>query len=414
MEFTDLPEHIFIIIVSLLPLVDAVRLCSLCKQWLDLWVHCRAIELNRSWFTNQATAYCRTMGTRRYFASYVRQMLPRFLGPEIDYFILRLHFESNNSKDQSFLDRVLVFAAEKKVKDLYLDFFTEETLHMFHHCSLRTAESHPSVLNITETLNQVRSLRVLRLTCCGLKDFNFGHEKTFMLLTSLYITGMFVTRDIVANIGFSSPNLEEVSLVDCRMDDYHLPFNATWSKLRRLIVRGGPSLVGLELSAPNIQYLEMAVFVWDLHLGNMKNLAEVVFNLKNRTGHCYWDIDLIDVLDGLRWMKMLTLTHGFLEMAQLPLYRRQLQQTFKPPRYPFSALEELKLEGYIGSHEQVNFVEFFLRYSPRLQKVFMIFPNTTAIVNDAVATLIKWTMTEIKKLERYVPFSRCGNRVSNQ
>ncbi|KAK9155777.1 hypothetical protein Sjap_003257 [Stephania japonica] len=379
--------------------------------------------------------------------------------------------------------QALFFAAEKKVKDLYLDFFTEETLHMFHHCSLQTVESHSSVLNITEMLNQITSLRVLRLTCCGLKDFKFGHEKTFMLLTRLCLTGMFVTRDIVANIGFSSPNLEEVCIVNCRMDDFHLPFNATWSKLRRLIIRGGPSLVGLELSAPNIQYLEMAVFVWDLHLGNMRNLAEVVFNLKNQTGPCYWDIDLIDVLDGLRWMKMLTLTHGFLEalpyngehvqlqyllsnlqvpfadpsydelpmllgnlehfrasttlegsalsgalciirsspklksiwieapygndigqgiMGQIPLYRRQLQQTFKQPRCPFSDLEELKLEGFTGSHDQVNFLEFFLRYSPRLQKVFIVFPNTNAIGNDTVASLIKWTVAEIKKLESHV------------
>ncbi|KAK9133476.1 hypothetical protein Scep_013004 [Stephania cephalantha] len=252
-EFTDLLEHVFIVILCFLPFMDAIILCSCTKQWLNLCTCCKTIELDRSKFLKQARAHCWTIGIRRYFAFYVRRLLPRFTKPELDCIKLKLHFEMNYCKDKVFIEKLLAFAAAKKIKELHLDFSDEEIIYLFHRYDTRrdTVESFPSLFNVTDSLYQVTTLRVLSLGCCGLSNFNF--DKKFMQLTSLSFAGMFVTREIVIHIGSNRPNLEELSIVDCDVTRVIMQFSSTWLKLKILIIRHArPYLKGLELFAPNI------------------------------------------------------------------------------------------------------------------------------------------------------------------
>ncbi|KAK9151834.1 hypothetical protein Syun_010143 [Stephania yunnanensis] len=312
MEFCDLPEHIFLLILSFLPLLDAIKLCSCSREWMNHWTHCKLIELDRSKFENQSKEQRFPIGLRRHFAAYVRGLLPRFVNPELDCIKLRLSYEVNASKDKFFFEHLLEFAASKRVKAIHLDFSNEQTLFLFRRFLRSTVESFSSVYNLPHSIYNLTSLRVLSLRCCGLSNFNF--ELKFMQLTSLSFEGMFVTTEIVLNIGCNCPNLEELSIVDCNINRDHLKFYAAaWLKLKRLIIRGArPYLARLELFAPNIQYLEIQTFMWSVHLGNLQALVEVVLDLENQWKYSYQAINIVEfIFLGLKWAKRLHFESSF-------------------------------------------------------------------------------------------------------
>ncbi|KAK9155775.1 hypothetical protein Sjap_003255 [Stephania japonica] len=456
MEFCDLPEHIFLLILSFLPLVDAIRLCSCCKEWRNHWTHCNIIELDRSKFEYEVREAHFPNGIRTYIAAYVHKLLPLLVKPELDCIKLRLSYEEDASKDKSFFENLLGFAAAKMVKEIHIDLSDARMLHLFRRFLRPTVESFSSVYSLSYSIYNVTSLRVLSLRCCGLSNFNF--ELKFMQLTSLSFDGMFVTNQIILNLGSNCPNLENLSIVDCYLGRDHFQFHAAWSKLKRLTIKGArPYLAWLELFVPRIQYLEIQTFMYSVRLGNLQTLVEAVLDLENQMKYGYQAINIMEfIFLGFKWAKRLTLNHRLLEVLlcddhimlhethpdnldyfshivsckftlllenlehlilRTPLEGLALGGAFLILRsasnlksvsvdteYGIVAVnaQEVTIEGFIGDNDQMDFIEYLLRNSVTLKKVFISFPKSFPLPTEEIETLIKWTMKELEKIECYV------------
>ncbi|KAF8409529.1 hypothetical protein HHK36_005606 [Tetracentron sinense] len=411
---TRLPEALMILIISFLPLVDAMRLCSLSRQWLHLWIYSRRLEFDENRFIDtryfaqlmhvgRAAKAWRTKNSgRRRFVEYVHTTLPRFVQPDI--FKLSICYEVGY--DQYIEDWVRL-AIAKDVQEINLDFSDGEPLQFF-----RT--TYQTLFEVPDFLHEGKSLQVLSLNFCRLRSLRL---KTFTALTSLSLSCAFFTTDLAQNLETNFPLLKNLSLVECTIFK-KLEISSPNLRLERLIVRGCmPLVLGIEIFAPRLQYFEYLGHMLNFEIGKLDELVEVVLDFEYQTRYSRCSAEICYLLQGLKNAKVLTLCTYILKVyffinsclfsfATAPLLARssriyvRLEGLWEPPDFPFSHLKTIKVDGYTGSQYEMDLLKFMLRNARVLETVIVIPRHLLSIrSSDEVSPLTSWTVEDLEHLE---------------
>ncbi|KAF8365191.1 hypothetical protein HHK36_032800 [Tetracentron sinense] len=213
-KITQLPKDLRILIISILPLIDAVRLCSLSRQWLPLWIYSRRLKFDENRFIDPASSLrlmhgghelakeawrAKSRGRRR-FLEYVNTTLPRFVQPDLFKLSIRVCYEPGYDQ---YLQDWLRLAIAKDVQEIKLDFSVEELLQ----------SPSPLLFEVLDFLHEGKSLQLLSLNFCQLTtSFSF---KNFAALTSLSLSKSFFPTDLAQNLETNFPLPKDLSLVDC-------------------------------------------------------------------------------------------------------------------------------------------------------------------------------------------------------
>ncbi|KAL5972825.1 hypothetical protein ACLOJK_039631 [Asimina triloba] len=275
--FSNLPEALLILIISFLPVRDAMMTTLLSKQWLNLWTNITAIDINGDQFLD-TERQSRLLGAgrkgwamhikkagRRRVAEFVCKILRRLESPKISKFALRLGYQAEYG---CCIEEWIRFAISKEVEELHLYFFDGDLSHD------KAAFDCPQ-FNLPDFLCTYKSLRVLELDSC---KFSSCDVPCFSALKILSLARMKVPQKVIEYVVLNCPYLQNLSLVEC-CDLYCLKICASRLPLKSLIVRDcAPLSQGIELCAPVLEYLEYSGHMVTLCIENLVSLVNVLLD----------------------------------------------------------------------------------------------------------------------------------------
>ncbi|XP_058076824.1 putative F-box/LRR-repeat protein At1g56400 [Magnolia sinica] len=311
--FSNLPEALLILIISFLPLKDAVMTSVLSKRWLNLWTNTMAIDLNEDQFL-EIQRQRRLLGSgrkswalhiknqgRRRFAEFICQMLPCFEGPKISKFSLRFSYQTEY---HYCMEEWIQFSISKKVEEIHLDLSDGDL-------PPNTTAFFESLFCLPDFLYAYKSLCVLNLDSCKFSPSNF---QCFMTLRSLSLRRIKLPQEVIEDVIANSPFLINLSLIEC-FDLYYLSVSGVRLPLKKLIVRDCmPLSLGIEIYAPELQSFEYFGSMVTFYLENLVSLSNVILDFGLESKFYYYGVELSDLLHEFNHAKGLTVCSYLIQM----------------------------------------------------------------------------------------------------
>ncbi|XP_038678816.1 putative F-box/LRR-repeat protein At1g56400 [Tripterygium wilfordii] len=316
-HMSALPIEIITIIISFLPIVDAIRLCFLRREWYfsNLWIHSTIFELKEKSFRRPETIRRYRGRRRRSIAVETRQngrikflqvfnrVLFSLVSPVISSF--SFHHLTYTTSHRNEIDRWIEFALSKGVRDLVLNFSVDFPIN----------QSEPWIVIIKYHLPDVlyqnaSSIRTLSINSCRVDARRIS---SFKNIRSLTLTRIKIS---VRNIGHMVPQcplLENLCLVEC-FQEWNLKINSM--SLKRLIVRHSKGFTLMEIRLPRLEYFEYAgdLIRFDLDLLYALEEAVMDFTMKYISAFAYWYEDAREYFSGLAAVRQLKIcTNAFKE-----------------------------------------------------------------------------------------------------
>ncbi|XP_077243391.1 F-box/FBD/LRR-repeat protein At5g56420-like [Tasmannia lanceolata] len=199
-SISDLPEHLLLLILSFLPIKDAVSTSFLSRRWRGLWTFIQSLDFDHTLILPQ-TSYSSSSENLRLFSEFVDRTLILHEASKIEKF--RLSFDYDENRYASHADSWIRFAIRNNVQELDLDFRGD-----------RRSGKSPNEVFYDFSLSALSrgQVRVLRL--CEI-DLYLPTEFCFRSLTDLSLIEIELTDEIVSGLVNGCPQLESLVLDYC-------------------------------------------------------------------------------------------------------------------------------------------------------------------------------------------------------
>ncbi|XP_076952431.1 F-box protein At5g03100-like [Bidens hawaiensis] len=255
-----MPVEIILLILSLLPIKDAVVTSSLSKKWRFMWG--KLVKLNFDGITDNFDEIKKNRGDfyilQQRYLDQVNGVISTYNHPTVQEF--RVHFDLK-SFHQRLIDSWLDFAVKKNVEIIDLNFVDDSGCRYF--CARSRKYSFPSRLSHRNT-GPLFKWPSSRATCVEMVS-----------LKQLFLNNVLVTDEIFQEFLTNSPSLETLSihgsgqyLINIRVSG---PINLKHFEIHRC-----KSLESIHLSDIDLVSFEYKGGQVDLKLANLPNLSKLL------------------------------------------------------------------------------------------------------------------------------------------
>ncbi|GMH05722.1 hypothetical protein Nepgr_007562 [Nepenthes gracilis] len=323
--FSFLPDSLIIIIISFLPVRDAVRTAVLSRRWRHAWRSTPNVELNEQHF-----AALRSPLQRISCINFARQWLQNYEGSTISNFTLAFSRPHDFEKD---MDRFIKFAIDRRTKGLELDFSDPHSPG-----DLPVGAKTPDrPFELPEFVYRFQSLESLKLSSCS---FRVTNAVNLCGLKSLSLGWMEVKASTIQNLSTACPSLENLSLIKCFNETVYVFVS---SRLRTLVVDRCVDLLILNLCTPNLRCFKYSGTVVEFGAEYLRRLEEADLDFGLAPFYDFEKVDtVVDMLDRVKHAKVLTacsyvtqILAAASELSTLPRRGNVRHLTIKSALHPF-------------------------------------------------------------------------------
>ncbi|XP_057799337.1 putative F-box protein At1g49610 isoform X1 [Salvia miltiorrhiza] len=246
-RLSELPDSLILSILSLLDMRDVVRTSIFSKRWRNLWSTIPCLE-----FIEQTP-------------STISRVLSQWKCPKILKF--RLSFRNFTEGLSIDVDSWLLFAIEKQVGELFLDFFNN--VHVY---------------SLPQSLYSCSSITKLTLEDCTLRIEENVQWNQLKILKLGYLNRL--SGDAMNQILLGAPRLEELVLEYILYDDIgeNENFNIRSTSLKMLTIRVDhdshwPKTAVLRIWAPNLLTFSIDAIIYCTYLLDVPSLTHAILDL---------------------------------------------------------------------------------------------------------------------------------------
>ncbi|XP_077242139.1 putative F-box protein At1g49610 isoform X1 [Tasmannia lanceolata] len=264
---TNLPDQLLLLILSFLPILDAINTSFLSTRWRYLWTLTTNLDFDQRLIVSPTEDFSKS---RRLFASFVDRALLLHEGSEINR--LRIWFNYDHELYESHLSSWIRFAILRNVKELDLQLEREWEDNDFYFWDM------PFLFNPSVFIRD--SVRVLKLCLPGLDptpDMRFGS------ITTLHLKQIGLTERTIPDLLNFCPHLENLVLDHVGL--YMAPLKIYSVKLKTLSIVNSIQMNGsVEIDAPNLLSFTCIRYLADDYLiKDVSSLVEavIIFSLSN-------------------------------------------------------------------------------------------------------------------------------------
>ncbi|GAB2258661.1 hypothetical protein Droror1_Dr00014821 [Drosera rotundifolia] len=268
--FARLPDCLLILIISFLPLKEAVRTSMLAKRWRQLWRFVPYMELDERHFTRLGAA---NQGNDQeeqllQFFNFANTWIENYTNQTMDRFSLVFSRPHDYSEDMlCFID----FATRHGARNLELDFTGPaqgaDVLPI-------RPENIPVPFDLPDCVHWFESFNLLKLSACVFNVTSFVNLGT---LRSLYLGWVEITSTLIRQIMESCTVLESLSLVKCYGETQFMIMS---SGLRRLVIDKCCDLLVLFVWTPNLRSFKYSGTVVEFGIVDFPELEEANVDLR--------------------------------------------------------------------------------------------------------------------------------------
>ncbi|XP_077215057.1 putative F-box protein At1g49610 [Tasmannia lanceolata] len=232
-QISELPDALLSEVLSLLPTKDSVRTGILSSRWRNVWTHIHNLDFSHEYDGSGNES----------FIVFVDRSMNLHKGLKIQKFHLSFGYEK---KFASFVNTWIRLALEMQVEEIDLDFF-----------------GYPSSAYIRNRYELSTSLfnsgffKVLKLNHCFL---GFDSFDGFGSLKTLSLSHVTIADDSFQKLIAGCPQLEDLEMERC-CGLRRLKISSPNLKLKRLKLHGCHVCYGVEIHAPNLEFLNVSEFV---------------------------------------------------------------------------------------------------------------------------------------------------------
>ncbi|CAL5209069.1 unnamed protein product [Lathyrus oleraceus] len=297
--FSLLPESLLLAIVSFLPFKEAAaRTCILNKKWLNIWQSGNDIDFDENFFVDSTSDEIK-QAQRKVFIDFITNWIAHFTQRDINKFSLKI---SNPHSCRNTIESCVEFAAQRRVKDLTLDFSDKRNFNNNKDNALFPVP--------TQVYQLGSSLESLKLSSCG---FIVPDSLNFDALRDLSLSCVHVKIKTLKSLLSSCSTIQSLSLEKC-WGLQHFDLGYVPICLRRLVVNKCEiELDYLSFNAPILQYFKYSGLVFTSDI-NAKEIEEVDidFALESRFNEC--GNELCQILLDFSAAKILTVCSYLLQV----------------------------------------------------------------------------------------------------
>uniref|UniRef100_A0A0E0AG10 F-box domain-containing protein n=1 Tax=Oryza glumipatula TaxID=40148 RepID=A0A0E0AG10_9ORYZ len=380
LQLNDLPIDVLGLIISRLPIGDAIRTGLISRQWKDLWRDHTMLTFSRATFPS-----CRMLNQKN-FIRRVDSILQQHSGVGVER--MEIKFLLRNA--QWDIDRWVKFAVASKTKELILDLSDLTRFFMLpvmvFHPYLDREGFYEFPCQLLDANNGGSHLQCLQLTSMYLKpaaDFT-----GFLNLKRLNLIGVNITDEGVKNL-LCSPNvLEFLEISFCRMlTKIHAPHFL--NRLKHLQVDCCPVLEKIEINC-DLATLDFTgssmtplIFATTSSLTNDSSVICRLFECSNFMLLNIRKTDILDyayLLEIAPFMEKLEL-HMWIDGPHKP-YSEEDGDLKSLPLHHHNHLKQVQITGFFGQKDQVELALHILCSSTVLKNM-VINPEIAIVPHDA-------------------------------
>ncbi|CAK8572998.1 unnamed protein product [Lathyrus sativus] len=271
--FSLLPESLLLAIVSFLPFKEAAaRTCILNKKWLKIWQSGTDINFDENFFVDSTSDEIK-QAQRKVFIDFITNWIAHFTERNINKFSLKI---SNPQSCSNTIESCVEFAAQRRVKDLTLDFSGKKNFNNNNNNALFPMP--------TQVYQLSSSLETLKLISCG---FDVPDSLNFNALRDLSLRWIDVKIETLKTLLSNCKTIQSLSLEKCR-GLQHFDLGYVPISLRSLVVNKCEiELDYLSFNAPILEYFKYSglVFTSDINASDIEEV-EIDFALESRFNDC--------------------------------------------------------------------------------------------------------------------------------
>ncbi|KAL9268858.1 putative F-box/LRR-repeat protein [Drosera capensis] len=269
--FARLPDCLLILIISFLPLKEAVRKSILAKRWRQLWRFIPYMELDEHHFTR--------LGAANHKGNDQEEQLLQFFNFANTWI--------ENYTNQTMGRFSLLFSRPHDYPEVMLRFIDFATRHGARHLELDFTgpaqgtdvlpirpENIPVPFDLPDCVHWFESFNLLKLSACVFNVTNFVNLGT---LRSLYLGWVEITSTMIRQIMESCTVLESLSLVKCYGETQFMIMS---SGLRKLIIDKCCDLLVLFVWTPNLRSFKYSGTVVEFGIVEFPELEEADVDLR--------------------------------------------------------------------------------------------------------------------------------------
>uniref|UniRef100_A0A0E0E7P3 F-box domain-containing protein n=1 Tax=Oryza meridionalis TaxID=40149 RepID=A0A0E0E7P3_9ORYZ len=380
LQLNDLPIDVLGLIISRLPIGDAIRTGLLSRQWKDLWRDHTMLTFSRTTFPS-----CRMLNQQN-FIRRVDSILQQHSGVGVER--MEIKFLLRNA--QRDIDRWVKFAVASKTKELILDLSDLTRFFMLpvmvFHPYLDREGFYEFPCQLLDANHGGSHLQCLQLTSMYLKpaaDFT-----GFLNLKRLNLIGVNITDEGVQNL-LCNPNvLEFLEISFCRMlTKIHAPHFL--NRLKHLQVDCCPVLEKIEMNC-DLATLDFTgssmtplIFATTSSLTNDSSVICRLFECSNFMLLNIRKTDILDyayLLEIAPFMEKLEL-HMWIDGPHKP-YSEEDGDLRSLPLHHHNHLKQVQITGFFGQKDQVELALHILCSSTVLKNM-VINPEIAIVPHDA-------------------------------
>lgn len=412
-QLIELPDGILSIMISFVPLKEAIRTSVLSKRWRYIWtchsklcfdsINILGMRVDYNSVSNYQSLLDRQIRRGMFIERVNHFMQHRCKGPKIDYFSLHCHLGKESA---SYIDQWIRDAAIKEVEYIDLDLsewctfrmdqcsftayeqyeFSCWTLSTSIKCTIKNLKLASCILNPIPSPNKLISLKTVEL-----KDVNVNDQQlsTFLsICPQLEVLSLVVCNDLVnLKLDVSCHNLKVLSIRDCsRMETIDIyaenlvVFEYTGEvvsfsfKYAPMLAEGYLSFTGehrldgltyaltkFANSVPSLQTLNL-LSILAMKVLKLPEIIHTSPNLKCLV----LSIFPFDDEDKLYWLSYIFEAFPLLQKLQLNLFspnfiRKQKGIERLLPDCPHKHLTEVEINGFYGNEHEIELLTYLLK-----------------------------------------------------
>ena len=264
-RISALPDALLILILSYLPVIDAVKTGVLSKRWSRLWTWTPNLVFDQLGEWDEKS---------NNFVPFIDAFLVLHSSPKIQKLAIDMDYRKRLHLDNS-MDEWLRFASGRAAEELNLQL---SELGYFHSWDFRANVERYLLPSFIYSNNSMKRLDMSFI------DVQPSDAISWPLLQSLSIRSAFITESTIQKFLLGSPHLKILELSNCEGFDL---LRIDSKSLKRLVIHGiwhpsGGTDDVLQISAPKILSLEISGHFYKrrVQLLDVSSLVDVVINLQ--------------------------------------------------------------------------------------------------------------------------------------